>query len=73
MIFTRPEKCRYGIPSHTVPLRALTRGHKYKRYANRCKGVRKFFFAELVVGSWNSMPVSDDFTSLHRIKHSSPY
>ena len=23
MIFTRPGKCRYGIPSHTVQLRAL--------------------------------------------------
>ena len=23
MIFTRPGRCRYGIPSHTVPLRAL--------------------------------------------------
>ena len=23
MIYTRPEKCRYGIPSHTVPLQAL--------------------------------------------------
>ena len=23
MIITRPGKCRYGIPSHTVPLRAL--------------------------------------------------
>jgi len=24
MIFTSPGKCRYGIPSHTVPLRAET-------------------------------------------------
>ena len=23
MIFTRPGKCRYGIPSHTVPFRGL--------------------------------------------------
>jgi len=24
MIYTRSEKCWYGIPSHTVPLRALS-------------------------------------------------
>jgi len=27
MIYTRPGKCRYGIPSHTVPLRALHSCH----------------------------------------------
>ena len=32
MIYTRPEKCRYGIPYHTIPLWALetvTFSHKY--------------------------------------------
>ena len=41
----------------------VTRGHQYKIYVNhsRPRGGRKYFFAERVVGPWNSLPTRADF------------
>jgi len=47
-----------------------TVGHNYKLYVNYCKDVRQRFFVERVFGLWNRLPVSVDFTILHRFKHS---
>ena len=39
-------------------------------YVNHSRGVRKYFFAERVVGPWNSLPTDTDFGTLKRFKQS---
>ena len=48
----------------------VTRGHQYKIYVNhsRPRGGRKYFFAERVVGPWNSLHTRADFGTLKRFK-----
>ena len=46
----------------------VTRGHQYKIYVNHSRRVRKYFFAERVVGPWNSLPTNTDFGALKRFK-----
>ena len=45
-----------------------TRGHQYKIYVNHSRRVRKYFFAERVVGPCNSLPTDTDFGTLKRFK-----
>ena len=37
-------------------------------YVNHSRGVSKYFFAERVVGPWNSLPTDTDFGTLKRFK-----
>jgi len=46
----------------------VTRGHQYKIYVNHSRGARKYFFAERVVGPWNSLSTDTDFGTLKRFK-----
>ena len=46
----------------------VTRGHQYKIYVNHSRGARKYFFAERVVGPWNSLLTDTDFGTLKRFK-----
>ena len=46
----------------------VTRGHKYKIYVNHSRGAWKYFFAERVVGPWNSLSTDTDFGTLKRFK-----
>jgi len=46
----------------------VTRRHQYKIYVNHSRGARKYFFAERVVGPWNSLPTDTDFGTLKRFK-----
>jgi len=46
----------------------VTRRHQYKIYVNHSKGAGKYFFAEGVVGPWNSLPTDTDFGTLKRFK-----
>jgi len=62
MIYTRPGKCRYGIPSHTVPLQALVStitlsrtlisGNRY-RIMVIVPGKRKFTLTLTVVSNYS--------------------
>jgi len=81
MIYTHPGKCRYGTPSHTVPLRALGRpalrsgGLNHLRippFKLSTEGGRAFPVA--AAQFWNRLP--DNVTSAnslsafhHQLKH----
>ena len=46
----------------------VTRGHQYKIYVNHSRVARKYFFAERVLGPWNSLSADTDFGTLKRFK-----
>ena len=50
---------------------STTRGHNHKLFKKPCSAdVRSKFFSERVVNCWNDLPVTVDFSSLTRFRHS---
>jgi len=41
-----------------------TRGHKYKLYRKRSSASVRYYFSELVVNVWNSLPNEVDFSTV---------
>jgi len=61
--------CKLSSVSVTVNSpSAVNRGHQYKIYVNHSRCVRKYFFAERVVGLWNILSTDTDFGTLKRFK-----
>jgi len=47
------------------------RGHNHKLFKKHCSAdVQSKFFSERVVNCWNDLPVTVDFSSLTRFRHS---
>ena len=69
MIFTRPGKCRYDIPYHTVPLRALmihhasSKGTKYHVAFVVCQTIKYSELTEM------KKIAEGGFGVVHRAKH----
>ena len=50
---------------------STTRGHNHKLFKKRCSAdVRSKFFIERVVNCWNDLPVTVDFSSFTKFRHS---
>jgi len=51
---------RYDTNSYTI-----TRGHVYKLQPCHCRlDTRKYFFSQMVIGPWNSLPASEAHFSI---------
>jgi len=71
LLTTAKHTCHITIQRTTASLQQRVlivwmrlRGHQYKIYVNHSRDVTKYFFAERVVGPWNSLPTDTDFGTL---------